>query len=203
MPIALPTQFVSTNDLIPTRNALSTMFAFINPKTGALPESGPPLSELERLFFYHATPQAILSQELLQRIKSCGIGMASPWASQQFIRTNPVTGWFLTHCGFGGINEALVGGVPLICWPFAGDQSISAVHLTYNLNIAFNLMETPIRREEAERDARLSLGGCLRGVGERAGRRGGGMRGVWGGSGSSEEAIQAFLREYGSRAQLD
>ncbi|KAF9007092.1 Six-hairpin glycosidase-like protein [Cyathus striatus] len=40
-----PPQFVSTNDLLPTRNALSTMFAAINPKTGALPESGPPLSQ--------------------------------------------------------------------------------------------------------------------------------------------------------------
>ncbi|KAJ3798770.1 glycoside hydrolase family 78 protein [Lentinula aff. detonsa] len=46
MGIAVPTQFVSTFDLIPTRNALSTMFANINPQTGALPESGPPLSQL-------------------------------------------------------------------------------------------------------------------------------------------------------------
>ncbi|KAJ7092292.1 Six-hairpin glycosidase [Mycena belliarum] len=46
MGIAVPTQFVSTNDLLPTRNALATMFAAINPKTGALPESGPPLSQL-------------------------------------------------------------------------------------------------------------------------------------------------------------
>ncbi len=45
MGIAVPAQFVSTNDLIPTRNALATMFAAINPKTGALPESGPPLSQ--------------------------------------------------------------------------------------------------------------------------------------------------------------
>ncbi|KAJ7743495.1 Six-hairpin glycosidase [Mycena maculata] len=46
MGIAVPTQFVSTNDLIPTRNALGTMFSNINPVTGALPESGPPLSQL-------------------------------------------------------------------------------------------------------------------------------------------------------------
>lgn len=45
MGVAVPTQFVSTNDLLPTKNALSTMFAAINPKTGALPESGPPLSQ--------------------------------------------------------------------------------------------------------------------------------------------------------------
>ena len=46
MGIAVPTQFVSTNDLLPTRTALSTMFAAINPVTGALPECGPPLSQL-------------------------------------------------------------------------------------------------------------------------------------------------------------
>ena len=45
MGVAVPTQFVSTNDLIPTRNALSTLFSEINPQTGALPESGPPLSQ--------------------------------------------------------------------------------------------------------------------------------------------------------------
>ena len=53
MGIAVPTQFVSTNDLLPTRNALSTMFAAINPRTGALPESGPPLSQLDS-DTYHA-----------------------------------------------------------------------------------------------------------------------------------------------------
>ncbi|KIJ30877.1 glycoside hydrolase family 78 protein [Sphaerobolus stellatus SS14] len=46
MGIAVPTQIVSTFDLIATKNALGTMFAAINPKTGALPESGPPLSQL-------------------------------------------------------------------------------------------------------------------------------------------------------------
>lgn len=45
MGIVVPAQFVSTNDLVPTRNALATMFAAINPTTGALPESGPPLSQ--------------------------------------------------------------------------------------------------------------------------------------------------------------
>ena len=45
MGVAVPTQFVSTNDLISSRNALATMLSEINPTTGALPESGPPLSQ--------------------------------------------------------------------------------------------------------------------------------------------------------------
>ncbi|KAG7094575.1 hypothetical protein E1B28_005402 [Marasmius oreades] len=44
MGIAVPTQFVSTNDLLPTRNALLTMFNGMDSQ-GALPESGPPLSQ--------------------------------------------------------------------------------------------------------------------------------------------------------------
>ena len=43
MGVAVPTQFVSTNDLLPTKNALSTMFAIMDPVTGAFPQSGPPL----------------------------------------------------------------------------------------------------------------------------------------------------------------
>lgn len=43
--LAVSTQFVSTNDLIPTRNAIATLFSEQNPETGQLPYSGPPLSE--------------------------------------------------------------------------------------------------------------------------------------------------------------
>ncbi|SJL14854.1 related to alpha-L-rhamnosidase A [Armillaria ostoyae] len=44
MAISVPTQFVSTFDLVPTRNSVSTMFAAMNPETGALPQAGPPLT---------------------------------------------------------------------------------------------------------------------------------------------------------------
>lgn len=44
MGIAGPSVFVSTGDLIPIRNALSTMFA-TQKSNGALLESGPPLSQ--------------------------------------------------------------------------------------------------------------------------------------------------------------
>ncbi|KAK0430937.1 Six-hairpin glycosidase [Armillaria borealis] len=44
MAISVPTQFVSTLDLVPTRNSVSTMFAAMNPETGALPQAGPPLT---------------------------------------------------------------------------------------------------------------------------------------------------------------
>ncbi|MDP9036851.1 MAG: hypothetical protein M3O50_18795 [Myxococcota bacterium] len=42
--IAVPTAYVSTDDLTTVRNSLDTMFAGQNPTTGELPRSGPPLN---------------------------------------------------------------------------------------------------------------------------------------------------------------
>ncbi|KAK0200614.1 Six-hairpin glycosidase [Desarmillaria ectypa] len=53
--ISAPAQFVLTFNLIPTRSWLSTMFASMNPETGALPYAGPPLGlYLQGSETYHA-----------------------------------------------------------------------------------------------------------------------------------------------------
>ncbi|KAI0075162.1 glycoside hydrolase family 78 protein [Panus rudis PR-1116 ss-1] len=44
MGVAVPTEFVSTNDLLPARNSLATMFSLQDPDTGGLPYSGPVLN---------------------------------------------------------------------------------------------------------------------------------------------------------------
>ncbi|TFY58443.1 hypothetical protein EVJ58_g6418 [Rhodofomes roseus] len=51
--ISLPTQFVSTNDLVTTRNALDTLYA-MQSASGALPYSGPPISAAAGSDTYHA-----------------------------------------------------------------------------------------------------------------------------------------------------
>ena len=55
--MATPTQFVSTYDLISTKNSLATMFSVIDPITGSIPFCGPPLCD-EVIHFmsdtYHA-----------------------------------------------------------------------------------------------------------------------------------------------------
>ena len=45
MGIALPTQFVSTNDIIASKNSLTQLFTQQNSTTGALPYAGPPISD--------------------------------------------------------------------------------------------------------------------------------------------------------------
>lgn len=44
MGISLSTQFVSTNDIVASKNALIQLFTQMNPVTGALPFAGPPIS---------------------------------------------------------------------------------------------------------------------------------------------------------------
>ncbi|EJD02571.1 glycoside hydrolase family 78 protein [Fomitiporia mediterranea MF3/22] len=43
MGIAVPASFVSTGDLLPTKNSLATLYAYQDPATGGLPYCGPPL----------------------------------------------------------------------------------------------------------------------------------------------------------------
>ncbi|KAJ7617138.1 UDP-Glycosyltransferase/glycogen phosphorylase [Roridomyces roridus] len=89
----------------------------------------------------HASPFAKVSEELASKIKASGIGLATPWAKQQFVFSHPATGWFMTHCGHGGVVEALASGVPMICWPFDGDQPMTAEFITQKLGVSFHLME--------------------------------------------------------------
>ena len=37
--------------------------------------------------------------------------------------------------------EAICAGVPLICWPFLGDQPANAIHLTETLDAGYELLE--------------------------------------------------------------
>ncbi|KAJ7481807.1 UDP-Glycosyltransferase/glycogen phosphorylase [Mycena latifolia] len=89
----------------------------------------------------HASPFAAISTALREKIERGGLGLFTRWCPQQFVLSHPATGWFMTHGGHGGINEALSNGVPLICWPFDGDQPAAAVLLSQTLDAAFHLVQ--------------------------------------------------------------
>lgn len=79
--------------------------------------------------FCYASPLAKLPEELIAKINTSGLGFLSKWVPQHYILTHPVrkilsitnemltfakaTGWCLTHCGWGGVTEALGSGVPM------------------------------------------------------------------------------------------
>ena len=55
--------------------------------------------------------------------------------------TEQATGWFLSHGGFNSTLEAINAGVPLIGWPFIGDQPLNTIHLTETLDTGYELLE--------------------------------------------------------------
>ncbi|EKM51754.1 glycosyltransferase family 1 protein [Phanerochaete carnosa HHB-10118-sp] len=89
----------------------------------------------------HASPFSQVPDEIQAKVKASGTGLIVPWAPQQAILEHPVTGWFLTHGGFNSIVESIYAGVPMICWPFSADQPLNTLHLTENLNVAYELLE--------------------------------------------------------------
>ncbi|GJE92129.1 hypothetical protein PsYK624_082820 [Phanerochaete sordida] len=88
-----------------------------------------------------ASPFCSLPEEVEAKVKASGTGLITRWAPQQAILEHPATGWFLTHGGFNSVVESVYAGVPMICWPFSADQPLNAVHLSENLDIAYELHE--------------------------------------------------------------
>jgi hypothetical protein len=90
-------------------------------------------SSLFYQIFAHASPFAKVSEQLIEKVKSSGLGKLTAWSPQQFILNHPVlypyfylpwlntytkiflqaTGWFIAHGGFNGVTESLGSGVPL------------------------------------------------------------------------------------------
>ncbi|KAL5522564.1 hypothetical protein ACEPAG_8581 [Sanghuangporus baumii] len=89
----------------------------------------------------HASPFAVIPDEIKEKIKSCGFGYSSNWLPQVSILNHKVCGWMLTHAGQNSITEALSAGVPMICWPFDADQPVNAVYIASVLNAGYELFE--------------------------------------------------------------
>ncbi|CAN6211648.1 unnamed protein product [Urochloa humidicola] len=49
-----------------------------------------------------------------------------PWAPQRDVLRHRAVGCFLTHSGWNSTIEGVVGGVPMVCWPFFADQQINS-----------------------------------------------------------------------------
>ncbi|PUZ72081.1 hypothetical protein GQ55_2G364700 [Panicum hallii var. hallii] len=48
------------------------------------------------------------------------------WAPQRDVLRHCAEGCFLTHAGWNSTLEAVVEGVPTVCWPFSADQQINS-----------------------------------------------------------------------------
>lgn len=84
------------------------------------------LIELKQPFLLAAgSPLCVLEEGVRERAAKSGVGMITApgvFAPQQHVLAHRATGIILTHGGSGGCSEALLNAVPMIFWPFTGDQ---------------------------------------------------------------------------------
>ncbi|KAI0327384.1 UDP-Glycosyltransferase/glycogen phosphorylase [Cubamyces sp. BRFM 1775] len=88
-----------------------------------------------------SSPTEAFPQDLIDRLSKYPHGFIGGWMPQQTVLEHPATGWCLTHGGHNTVLECIYSGVPMIVWPIAVDQSTNAVHLTHNLDIAYELLQ--------------------------------------------------------------
>ncbi|KAJ4798019.1 UDP-Glycosyltransferase superfamily protein [Rhynchospora pubera] len=49
-------------------------------------------------------------------------GLVVSWSPQEMVLKHTSLGLFVTHAGWNSLLEAIVGGVPLVCWPIVAEQ---------------------------------------------------------------------------------
>ncbi|CDO72086.1 hypothetical protein BN946_scf184962.g29 [Trametes cinnabarina] len=125
----------------------------------------------------------------------------------------PATGWCLTHGGHNTVLECVHSGILIIIWPIAVDQPSNAMHLTHNVDMAYELIEVrtgvgagplhrtgkaPVGTLDAVRDMlRDALARAFGEDGEAKRRRLLGLRerleGAWSESGPARREVEEFL----------
>ncbi|KAH7322137.1 hypothetical protein B0J17DRAFT_772848 [Rhizoctonia solani] len=63
------------------------------------------------------------------------------WTNQTAVLDHPAIHYFLTHSGWNSVIEALVRGVPMICWPFASDHPTNIMHIANVHDCGFELLQ--------------------------------------------------------------
>ncbi|KAL9336018.1 hypothetical protein Peur_070506 [Populus x canadensis] len=99
---------------------------------------------------------AILPPEFTEETKDrCFI---SSWCPQEEVLNHPSVGGFLTHCGWTSIMESISSGVPMLCWPFAGDQQTNCRYTCTEWGIGMEI-DSNVTRDKVEKIVREFMEG--------------------------------------------
>ncbi|CAL5007094.1 unnamed protein product [Urochloa decumbens] len=102
--------------------------------------------------------ERLLPAGFLERTKDRGM-VVKNWAPQSEVVRHEAVAAFVTHCGWNSTLEAIMAGLPMICWPLYAEQSMNKVFLVEEWKIAIEMegYEEFVKAEEVEVKVRLVM----------------------------------------------
>ncbi|RLM92083.1 anthocyanidin 5,3-O-glucosyltransferase-like [Panicum miliaceum] len=103
--------------------------------------------------------EALLPDGFLERTKDRGMVLKN-WAPQTEVLRHEAVGAFVTHCGWNSALEAIMSGVPMICWPLYAEQRLNKVHMVEEMKVGVAVEgydEELVTADEVEAKVRLVM----------------------------------------------
>nr|CAB3469575.1 unnamed protein product [Digitaria exilis] len=110
----------------------------------------------------HADPDldALLPEGFLERTNGHGL-VVKEWAPQVDVLRHKAIGAFVTHCGWNSVQEAIMAGVPMLCWPLYAEQKMSKVFMVEEFGVGVEVVVCRqlglVKAEEVEAKVTLVL----------------------------------------------
>ncbi|KAL5701822.1 7-deoxyloganetin glucosyltransferase [Ranunculus cassubicifolius] len=81
--------------------------------------------------------------------KTADRGMISGWCPQEQVLCHSSVGGFLTHSGWNSTMDTICGGVPILSWPFFGDQQTNCWYASARWGIGLEI-DNNVKRDKLE-----------------------------------------------------
>ncbi|KAG9122614.1 hypothetical protein FRC07_000937 [Ceratobasidium sp. 392] len=94
-----------------------------------------------RLVFALSAEQAVMNDEFIGNITKTGNAIFPKWTNQVKVLEHPAIHYFMSHGGWNSTSEAIVRDVPIIFWPFAGDQPTNTLQVATQHDCGFELIQ--------------------------------------------------------------
>lgn len=73
-------------------------------------------------------------------------GLMVGWVPQEEVLAHSAVGGFLTHSGWNSTMESITAGVPMICWPFLGDQQLNSRYVSEIWKVGLDMKDNCDRK---------------------------------------------------------
>nr|POE67410.1 7-deoxyloganetin glucosyltransferase [Quercus suber] len=80
-------------------------------------------------------------------------GFIASWCPQEEVLNHAAVGGFKTHSGWNSTIESVSAGVPMLCWPFLGDQQTNCKYTCNEWGIGMEI-DNDVKREKVEKIVR-------------------------------------------------